>query len=137
MTIPIMSYLRYLCLFAYSGVQHILCNVFVLFVFVLCTLCCQFIWIVHFWLLIQHSLKFIYLIILIYTMYNMNNKKKYVLTCQTIDLNANLLNLVVKLPPAIQNVIFYKKKGFIETGVSVQKYTNLNRYISLNTHTLK
>jgi hypothetical protein len=70
-------------------------------------------------------------------MYNMNNKKKYVLTCQTIDLNANLLNLVVKLPPAIQNVIFYKKKSFIETGVSVQKYTNLNRYISLNTHTLK
>ena len=40
----------------------------------------------------------------------MYNKKKYVLTCQTIDLNANLLNLVVKLPPAIQNVIFYKKK---------------------------
>ena len=31
-----MSYLRYLCLFAHSGVQHILCCVFVLFVFVLC-----------------------------------------------------------------------------------------------------
>jgi len=30
-----MSYLRYSCLFAYSGVQHILCCVFVLFVFVL------------------------------------------------------------------------------------------------------
>jgi hypothetical protein len=44
----LMSYLRYLCLFAYSGVQHILCYVFVLFVFVLCTLCCQFLWIVHF-----------------------------------------------------------------------------------------
>jgi hypothetical protein len=29
-----MSYLRYLCLFAYSGVQHILCCVFVLFFFV-------------------------------------------------------------------------------------------------------
>jgi hypothetical protein len=42
----IMSYLRYLCLFAYSGVKHILC--FVLFFFVLCTLCCQFLWIVHF-----------------------------------------------------------------------------------------
>jgi hypothetical protein len=26
-----MSYLRYMCLFAYSGVQHILCCVFVLF----------------------------------------------------------------------------------------------------------
>jgi hypothetical protein len=29
-----MSYLRYLCLFVYSGIQHILCCV--LFVFVLC-----------------------------------------------------------------------------------------------------
>ena len=31
-----MSYLYYLCSFAYSGVQHISCCVFVLFVFVLC-----------------------------------------------------------------------------------------------------
>ena len=30
-----MSYLRYLCLFVHSGVQHILCCVFVLFFFVL------------------------------------------------------------------------------------------------------
>jgi hypothetical protein len=30
-----MSYLCYLCLFAHSGVQHILCCVFVLFFFVL------------------------------------------------------------------------------------------------------
>jgi hypothetical protein len=62
-----MSYLRYLCLFAHSGVQHILCRVFLrlvypmmpvslcfssscvpyvasfsVFFFVLCTLCCQF-----------------------------------------------------------------------------------------------
>jgi hypothetical protein len=33
-----MSYLRYLCLFTYSGVQHILCCVFVLFFFVSCTI---------------------------------------------------------------------------------------------------
>ena len=32
-----MSYLRYLCLFSHSGVQHILCCVFVLSFFVLCT----------------------------------------------------------------------------------------------------
>ena len=32
----LMSYLRYLCLFAHSGVQHILCCVFVLFFSVLC-----------------------------------------------------------------------------------------------------
>jgi len=39
-----MSYLRYLYLPVNSGVQHKLC--FVLFVFVLCTLCCQFLCIV-------------------------------------------------------------------------------------------
>ena len=33
-----MSYLHYLCLFADSGVQGILCCVFVLFFFVVCTL---------------------------------------------------------------------------------------------------
>ena len=34
----LMSYLRYLCLFTHSGVQHILCCVFGLLFFVLCTL---------------------------------------------------------------------------------------------------
>ena len=39
-----MSYLCYLCLFAYSGVQLILCCVFVfVLVFVLCSWCSQFI----------------------------------------------------------------------------------------------
>ena len=47
----LMSYLRWLCLFVYSNVQHILCCVFVLFVFVLCTICCQFLRIVNFWML--------------------------------------------------------------------------------------
>jgi hypothetical protein len=50
----IMSYLRYLSLFAYSGVEQLLYSVFALFSFVLCTLCCQFLWIVHL------SLSFIY-----------------------------------------------------------------------------
>ena len=54
-----MPYLRYLCLLAYSGVQHILNCVFVLFVFVLCTLCCQFLWIVQFWFPLRYSLTFI------------------------------------------------------------------------------
>ena len=56
-----MSYLRYLCLLAYSGVtvQHILCCVFVLFCFfILCTICCQFLWIVHFCLPLRYSLTF-------------------------------------------------------------------------------
>ena len=55
-----MSYLRYLCLFAYSGVQHILWWVFYWFFFVLCTQCCQYLWIVHFWLPLWYSLTFIY-----------------------------------------------------------------------------
>jgi hypothetical protein len=37
-------------LFAHSRVQHILCCVIVLFVFLLCTLCCYLLWIFHFWL---------------------------------------------------------------------------------------
>ena len=46
-------------MFAYSGVQHILCFVLVLFFFVLCTICFQFLWIVHFWLSLWYSLTFI------------------------------------------------------------------------------
>jgi hypothetical protein len=41
------SYFRYLFLLAHSGVQHILCCVSVFILFVLCTLYCQFHWIVH------------------------------------------------------------------------------------------
>jgi hypothetical protein len=37
-----------------------LCCVFVLFFFVLCTLCCQFLWIIHVWLSLRYSLTFIY-----------------------------------------------------------------------------
>ena len=49
-----MSYLRYLCLFVYCVV------VFFLFLFfVLWTLCCQFLWIVHFGLPLRYSLTFI------------------------------------------------------------------------------
>jgi hypothetical protein len=49
-----MSYLRLLGLFAHSGVQHILRCVFGSFFFVLCTLCCQFLWIVHFLLVFSN-----------------------------------------------------------------------------------
>jgi hypothetical protein len=54
-----LSYFRYLCLFAYSDVQHILYCIFVLFFFVLYNLCCQFLWIVHFVLPLRYSLTFI------------------------------------------------------------------------------
>jgi hypothetical protein len=40
--------LRYLCLLAYGGVQHILFLCFALRFFVMSTLCCQFFWIVYF-----------------------------------------------------------------------------------------
>ena len=49
----LMSYLRYLCLFAHSGVQHILRCVFLFCLFSSCVLCmqyCQFLWISHSWL---------------------------------------------------------------------------------------
>ena len=46
----LMSYLRSLWLLAYRGVQRMLCCVFVFSSVVFCTLCCQFLWIVHFWL---------------------------------------------------------------------------------------
>ena len=36
------------CFFVDSGVQYILCRVFILFFVVLCTLCCQFLWIILF-----------------------------------------------------------------------------------------
>jgi hypothetical protein len=62
-----MSYLRYVCLFAYCGVQNILRCVFVLFVFVLCALCFRFLWIVHFWLSLRYSLTFIYIVCCIRT----------------------------------------------------------------------
>ena len=51
-----MSYLRYLCLLVYRGSTHIRC---VLFLFVLCTLCYRFLWIVNFILSLRYSLTFI------------------------------------------------------------------------------
>ena len=42
--------------FAYSGVQHILCCDFV-FPRLVYPMCCQFLWIVHFWLLLQYALQ--------------------------------------------------------------------------------
>jgi hypothetical protein len=50
-----MSLLRYMCLLAHSSVQYILW----VFFFVLCTLRCLFLWIVHFWLPRRCSLTFI------------------------------------------------------------------------------
>ena len=56
-----MSYLRYLCLFSHSDVQHILWCIFcfVCLCVVLCAQCCKFLWIVHLWSHLRYSLKFI------------------------------------------------------------------------------
>jgi hypothetical protein len=62
----LVSYLRYLCVFAYSGVRHLVFCVFVLFVFVVSTLCCQFLWIVLFWLRLRYTLTFIFVLCLVY-----------------------------------------------------------------------
>ena len=55
-----MSFLHCLRLLANSVVQRILCCIYILFFFVLCNLCCQFVWIVLFWLPLRYSLTFIY-----------------------------------------------------------------------------
>jgi hypothetical protein len=43
----------------YSGIQHILCCGFFSFFVVLCTIYCQFLWIVHWWFPFRYSLTFI------------------------------------------------------------------------------
>ena len=69
----LMTYLRYLCLFAYSGVQHIWCCVFVLFVFILCTQYCQFVWIVYCWLPLRLSLKLFRFNDIVYQTFNQSD----------------------------------------------------------------
>ena len=76
-----MSYLRYLCVLTYSGVQHILGCVFVLFFVVFRILCCQFIWIVHFGLPLWYYLSFIYIDVAVY---NDNKYKFSIKACQSI-----------------------------------------------------
>ena len=62
----LVSYLHYLCVFAYSGVRHLVFCVFVLFVFVVSTLCCQLLWIVLFLLRLRYTLTFIFVLCLVY-----------------------------------------------------------------------
>ena len=63
--VVIMPYLRYVCLFPYNGVQHILRCVFVCMSSScgFCTQCCQFLWIVHFLLPLRCSLTCIHIYI--------------------------------------------------------------------------
>ena len=81
----------YLCLLAHSGVQRILCCVFALIFFVLC---CQFLWIVHFWmplslfsyvyLLMLGFVSYIYIYIYIFTL--PYQKSLFVIRCFRIRL---------------------------------------------------
>ena len=52
----LMSYIICVCLRLVCPMHIVLRCVFVLFVFVLCTRCCQFLWIVRFWLPLRYSL---------------------------------------------------------------------------------
>ena len=72
-----MPYLRYLCLFEHSVDPHILLCVSVLFFFVLCTLSCQFLLIVHFVLPLGCSLAFIYIIY--------NDMVLFIVSCLTLS----------------------------------------------------
>ena len=58
-------YVICVCL-SHSSVQHILCCVFYFFLSssgILCTKCCQFLWIIHCWLHFRFSLTVTYIII--------------------------------------------------------------------------
>jgi hypothetical protein len=48
-----------------SGIRHTLCCVFALFFFVLCTLCCQILWIVDSWLPLRYSLTFFFIVTIV------------------------------------------------------------------------
>ena len=91
-----MSYLRYLCLIAHNGAEHVLCCVLVLFFFVLCTLFSQFIWIVNFVLLLLYSLMFIDLVIRYIKSVGKEFKleikllQKQILSLSTCDFNINI-----------------------------------------------
>jgi len=54
----LMSSFHYACLFAYSGVQTHIVLCILSSSCVLCTLCCQFLWVVHYWLPLRFSLTF-------------------------------------------------------------------------------
>ena len=54
----LVSFLRYFCVCLCVMVSN---TYYAVFLFVLCTLCCQFLWIFHLWLPFRYSLMFIYL----------------------------------------------------------------------------
>jgi len=62
----LMSYLRYLCLLAHSGILHILCCVFVNCICFRLVLYCQFLWIVHFVMPRRYSITFICILLKMY-----------------------------------------------------------------------
>jgi hypothetical protein len=79
------------------GVQRILCCVLGLLVFVLSTLCCQFLWVVHFWLSLRYSLMVIYVVFflcffsLLYCLYFVALRR---LIIPMVSSNLHLLSIV-------------------------------------------
>ena len=107
-----MSYLRYLGLLAHSGVQHILWCV-------LCSLCCQFIWIVHFWFPLRYSLTFIA---------RCRSRYKADLAVPVVSFISSSMGLIRSTkPPNLQ--LFSKRTGKNTKHVqSIQFLNNRNKY---------
>jgi hypothetical protein len=80
----IMSCLRCLCLLACGGVRLALCCVYALFFFVLCTLCCQFIWIAHFWFSFGVLWRLFFFILVTYTVNQVHHGN---IVCLWIEIN--------------------------------------------------
>ena len=83
------QHIRFFSLLAHSGVQSMLCCVFDLFVFVLCTKCCQFLWIVHCIFPLRVSLTFI-LNVLLYNVVDISNN----LEATNISNSNSILNCI-------------------------------------------
>ena len=101
------SYLRYLYLFRYGGLQHMLCCVFALFFVVLCTLCCQFLWI----LFVLLSLR-------------------YYVTFNNWDLNLNTMTIIVRKNKDVnehERLSNYKFIDKLNYCLTLKKYGELCR----------
>ena len=104
------SYLLYSCLFAYSGVQHILC-----------TLCCQLLWIVYFWLPSRYSLTFV-----IHRWMNYHQLCFILLLISGRDLSVNFSEVCAMFSQS-QNCFFHHEK----TGVYTKFIVELQYQITL------
>jgi hypothetical protein len=121
----IMPYLRYLCLFAYYGVQHILCCVFALYI-----LCCQFLWIDH--ILIAASVfSNVYLQLFCAAVYRFQLENTSYLHIFWLAVLLFLLRILTKIYFPVSNVKFDDFVQQIYLLVEERIYLCYNRNISV------